>query len=94
MPRLPKGMRKVGPSYYWRMRRGGQDRWINLGREEREARKEFRRLRNGGAPRTPMTVTNRRPEPARTFSVAWWSGAIRGPSGHSSSDPKTGRSAF
>src|SRR5690348_9514681 len=45
MPRAPKGLVKRGPSYYVRVYRGNQQKWVNVGRNESEARRAYHRIR-------------------------------------------------
>ncbi|MFH1680233.1 MAG: site-specific integrase [Candidatus Eisenbacteria bacterium] len=56
MPRPPKGMFKRGPSFYVRLRGGGQDRWICLGPDLEEACRKLRRIRAGEEPPPALTV--------------------------------------
>jgi integrase len=50
MPKLPKGMFKRGKSWYTRLRNGGKDRWISLGRDYTEASFRLRDIRRQGEP--------------------------------------------
>ena len=45
--KLPKGMFRRGESYYTRLRTGGSDRWISLGRNFEDACNDLLRIRNG-----------------------------------------------
>lgn len=59
MPKLPRGMfrRGKGGTYYHRVRQGGKDKWVSLGKEYDEACRRFHALRSGAmTPSGKMTV--------------------------------------
>jgi len=49
VPKPLRGMVKRGPSWYYRVRTGGQDRWIRLGRDLGLAVVQYRRITQRGA---------------------------------------------
>ncbi len=56
MPRPPRGVIRRGPSWYFRDRRGGKDRWIRLGRDYQEAVRRARKLSAEETPRSKLSV--------------------------------------
>jgi integrase len=50
MPKLPKGMFRRGPSFYVRLWQEGQDRWVCLGDDFREAKETLKGVRRGETP--------------------------------------------
>ena len=48
MPRLMRGMFRRGTNFYFRLRAGGQDRWVKLGTDYDEACRKLRLIRRDG----------------------------------------------
>jgi len=57
VPRLPKGLFSRGRAYYVRLYSNRKERWIRLGSDLEEAKKELRRIRQGGMPTVESKLT-------------------------------------
>lgn len=72
MPKLPNGMftRSKGGAYYYRLRKGGKDKWVSLGKEYDEACRRLYALRSGAmTPAGRMTV--------KQAALQWLDGYVR-----------------
>lgn len=45
MPKLPKGMKRRGDAYYYRICRGKKERWVALGKDFNDASRKLRQLK-------------------------------------------------
>lgn len=57
MPRPPRGIFKRGRSYYMRLRDGGRDRWVSLGKDLGEASRRFHEIKSGAVEPARRSVT-------------------------------------